>query len=392
MRIVFFILFLQLGFHSFAQERCASVIYAEAEKSANPSAAKKMGEAEIFIQRTSSASRVIAPAIIRIPVVVHIVYNNASQNISDEQVKAQIESLTKDFRRKNADTANTPERFKSMASDIQIEFYLATTDTRGRATNGIVRKYSSVTNFLANDKIKFSAQGGDDAWDSKSFLNIWVGNFVAGNGYSSAPGSDAMKDGVVINVASFSGKGRIATHEVGHWLGLRHIWGDAACGDDLVSDTPPQSSFTQGCPSGFRSTCDNGSLGDMYMNYMDYTSDVCMNMFTEGQKRRMLSSFADGGARESLLDSKGLQTPWVESSPFDGTSQFAVYPNPAQSDVTIQLSTDHIGKAISIMNVNGVLVQTVQIRSASQKINLTQLKAGIYFVRLEGFTQKIIKL
>src|ERR1043165_4981181 len=99
--------------------------------------------------------------------------------------------------------------------------------------------------------------------------------------------------------------GRTAVHEVGHWLGLKHIWGDAACGDDLVEDTPPQGWYTQGCPTGFHSSCNNGVMGDMYMNYMDYTSDACMNLFTAGQKQRMRALFATGGARASLLQSKG---------------------------------------------------------------------------------------
>lgn len=391
---------LQTGFAIYAQDRCVTSDYKEAQKIANPFEAKKIAEAESFVQRTSSfQQRTVGPVLIKIPVVVHVLYKDPANNISDEQIKSQIEVLNRDFRRTNSDTLNTPQRFQSIAADVQIEFFLATADPKGRATNGIVRKYTSVMNWLANDKIKSSAQGGDDAWDSKSYLNIWVGRLASGAGYSSAPGSDASKDGIVINVTAFGtvntsgyyNLGRTATHEVGHWLGLKHIWGDAQCGDDGVSDTPPQSTYTQGCPTGFRSSCSNGELGDMYMNYMDYTSDACMNMFTEGQKKRMLAAFAAGGPRASLLQSKGLHEPWVEGSSLSENT-IVIYPNPATNELTVKLNADWIGKNISIINANGVIVQNVPAKSVTQKLNLTSFRPGLYFVSVEGVTQKFIKL
>lgn len=402
MRILFITFLLHVGFAAMAQDRCATSDYAEAQKMANPFEAKKITDADAFIQkRTSSQYRTIGPAILKIPVVVHILYKEAAHNISDAQVKSQIEALNRDFRRKNSDTSNTPGRFRSIAADVQIEFYLATADPKGRATSGIIRKHTNVSNWIANDKIKFSAQGGDDAWDSKSYLNIWVGTLAGGAGYSSAPGCDPAKDGVVINTTAFgtinvSGNyngGRTATHEIGHWLGLKHIWGDTQCGDDLVGDTPSQGTYTSGCPSGFRSTCSNGSLGDMYMNYMDYTSDACMNLFTEGQKRRMLSVFGDGGPREALLQSKGLKEPWFEESALLGNGMgMALYPNPANNEINIALSSELIGQTITINNANGSLVQNIPVRSINQKVNLASLKPGLYFVRTGTVTEKFIKL
>ena len=405
MRTSLLFLFLFICVWSSAQERCSSADYIAAQKSTNPVEAERIASTENFLQKRISSSttneKTVAPAVIRIPLVVHVVYKNSSENISDAQVKSQVDALNRDFSRVNADTTNTPDRFKNLAADVQIEFYLATADPKGRSTSGIVRKQTSVSNFFNNDKVKFSAQGGDDAWDTKSYLNIWVCKMISGAGYSSMPGSDATKDGVVINVSAFGSvnmsgyynMGRTATHEVGHWLGLRHIWGDTQCGDDGIYDTPSQSTYTQSCPTGFRSTCDNGETGDMYMNYMDYTADACMNLFTQGQKLKMRASFDDGGPRESFLQTKGLREPWVEESALPASSQsVSVYPNPARSELNILLPVEAIGKTISLLNINGTVVQSMQVNSASQKLNIASLPAGMYFVRGEGFSEKFVKL
>jgi hypothetical protein len=404
MRTVILFVLLQAGLFSVAQERCASVTYAETQKALNPLEAERILGAEDYLQKRSARvinGRSVAPTVIRIPVVVHVVYKNASENVSDAQIKSQLDALNRDFRRLNSDTSNTPERFRYLAADIQIEFYLAKTDPKGRPTSGILRKQTNIANFLNNDKIKFSSLGGDDAWDSKSYLNIWVGRLISGAGYATVPGSDASKDGVVINVGAFGtinnsgyyNMGRTATHEVGHWLGLKHIWGDAQCGDDGIYDTPQQSTYTQTCPTGFRSTCNNGELGDMYMNYMDYTADACMNLFTEGQKKRMRASFDEGGPRESLLQSKGLNEPSVaESFIPDGGSKVSVYPNPARDELNVNFGMDGIGQMVSVMNMNGTVIQTVQVKAAVQKMNISTLKAGMYFIKGEGISEKFMKL
>ena len=404
MRTFLLLCVLHMCVFSLAQDRCVSYGYAEVQRTENPIEAQRIAEAESFLLKrntiTTNNARTEMPAVIKIPVVVHVLYNNASQNISEAQVKSQIDALNRDFRRINSDTANTPKRFQAIAADVQIEFYLATADPNGRATNGIVRKSTNVANWLANDKVKFSSQGGDDAWDTKSYLNIWVGNLVSGAGYATSPGSDAMKDGVVIHTGAFgttngSGPytlGRITVHEVGHWLGLRHIWGDTQCGDDLVGDTPQQSWYTQNCPTGFRSSCSNGEAGDMYMNYMDYTADACMNLFTDGQKRRMRACFEDSGPRESLLQSKGLKEPWLEEAFLPETStKISLFPNPTKDVLHINLGTEWIGKTVSIVNMNGIVVQSVKVQSPLQKLDLSSLKSGMYFVKGEGLTEKFIR-
>jgi hypothetical protein len=145
-------------------------------------------------------------------------------------------------------------------------------------------------------------------------LNMWVVNKMTSQGqtilgYAQFPGGSAATDGVVIGYNFFGrngvlsapfNKGRTATHEVGHWMNLRHIWGDATCGNDFVGDTPVHNTYNFGCPAaGHKSTC-SGTPVEMTMNYMDYTDDACMYMFSNGQKTRSLAIFAAGGSRAAF--------------------------------------------------------------------------------------------
>lgn len=404
MRTALLLTFVLVGLCGRAQERCGSVEYRTAH--ATDAEAQRMAEAETFLQKNTFRSfneggRGTNASVVRIPVVVHILYNNSTAFVSDEQVQSQVDALNRDFRRRNEDTLNTPARFRSLAADVQVEFYLAASDPAGRPTNGIVRKFSSINTWLLNDRIKFSSKNGDDAWDSRSYLNIWVGNLVAGVGYSSAPGGDPARDGIVVATAAFGtigksgnyNKGRTATHEVGHWLGLRHIWGDADCGDDGIADTPQQGAYTVNCPTGFRSTCNNTETGDMYMNYMDYTADACTNLFTLGQKTRMRACFAAGGPREAMLTSRGLAAPLAETIAAAETGAgVSLYPNPASTEVNLQLPAASLGKRLLVYNANGALVHTVTVQAALQKIGLSSFKAGVYFVRGEGVSARFVKL
>jgi hypothetical protein len=390
---------------AFAQRDCANSIYINQQISADPSFANKITDIENFVRGQKIAAKengAEAPNVITIPVVVHVLYKTAAQNISDEQIKSQLDVLNSDFRRKNADTVNTPDRFKYFAADVQIQFELAAADPKGRATTGIIRKATNVNHWTSDDKIKYSSQGGDDAWDSRYYLNFWIGDLATLLGYSSIPGAAADKDGVVINYTSFGtinvaspyNLGRTATHEVGHWLGLKHIWGDSFCGDDLVDDTPKQGNFTSGCPTTFRSSCANGEMGDMYMNYMDFTNDACMNLFTSGQKQRMLSFFKEGGPRNLLLSSTGLNKPWVTGAPLEEESTanngFKFYPNPANGEIVLNFESDGwIGKTVSIVNINGAVVSKIQVSAKTQTINLSQLKAGMYFIQAENGGEKL---
>jgi hypothetical protein len=184
---------------------------------------------------------------------------------------------------------------------------------------------------------------------------------------------------------------------VGHWLGLKHIWGDTYCGDDMVDDTPKQGNFTAGCPTVFRTSCGNGSLGDMYMNYMDFTNDACMNLFTEGQKKRMRSLFNEGGPRATLLSSKGLSRPWLEEAPLDRepaiSTELKLFPNPASSEIVLDFSYDvsWIGKEINIYNANGNLMKKSIISTKTQKLLINNLSSGIYFIKAQNGDKKINK-
>ncbi len=253
-----------------------------------------------FIENPSVGER----AVITIPTVVHVLYRTNAENISDAQILSQIDVLNEDFRRTNADADNT----WSQAADTEIEFCLATVDPNGNPTNGITRKYANKRSWRTNDDMKRSSKGGTDAWDTGAYLNIWVCNLSNSIlGYAQFPGGAAATDGVVCLYSAFGrvgtlsanfNLGRTTTHEVGHWLNLRHIWGDGPCSaDDFVSDTPESDGANYGCAEGHVSC---GSV-DMVQNYMDYSNDACMNLFTQGQKSRMLAVL--NGVRSSLLSS-----------------------------------------------------------------------------------------
>ena len=339
-----------------------------------------------------SASTLAAPDVIIIPVVVHVVYNNPDQNISNDQVRSQIKVLNEDFRKKNKDAAFIPPAFKGLAADARIEFRLATLDPSGFTTNGIIRKSTSVTGFVQDDKIKSTALGGDDAWNRDQYLNLWTGNLTGGvMGYSSVPGCVPEKDGVVIsykafgttpNVAAPFNKGRTTVHEIGHWLGLRHIWGDADCGDDKIDDTPPQAGPTRGCPSGVIATCSSGAAGNMYMNFMDFTNDECTNMFTLGQADRMREVFAAGGARAALLTSD--KATGAEEDIYEQTiAKTELYPNPAIDFVKLTLKNDATSKIV-IYNSLGQVAKQIAVTKKQMDINVKELKSGMYFISLGG--------
>jgi hypothetical protein len=260
-------------------------------------------EIERFIARLLSspaAYRVRSPIVI--PVVLHVVYNTAAENISVSQIKGQIAVLNKDFRAKNADKSKVPPVWRGLITDSGIEFELAKTDPSGRPTSGIRRVRAGRPAFGTDDSVKFGATGGDDAWPADRYLNVWVCQISRDIlGYAQFPGGDPRTDGVVLQYTAFGTRGRAmapfnlgrsATHEIGHWLNLRHIWGDdvapLSCqGSGFVVDTPHQSNPNYGKPTFPHVSCNNGPNGDMYMNFMDYVDDDSMHMFTAQQVARM---------------------------------------------------------------------------------------------------------
>jgi Pregnancy-associated plasma protein-A len=293
--------------------------------------------------------------VVRIPVVVHVVWNTAAQNVSDAQINSQIAVLNADYRRLNADAALVPAAFAGVAADARIEFQLAVRDPNCGATTGITRTYTTTTAFAfaTRNNIKSAATGGADPWPSDRYLNIWVGNFTGGLlGYGTYPGEPAATDGVIIHYRAFGTMGtaaapfdlgRTATHEIGHWLNLLHIWGDdpagsTSCSDsDQVADTPNQAGAHSGCPTFPSISCGNGPSGDMFMNYMDYTDDACMFMFTAGQVERMDATLQT--ARAGILASDGLVPPAGTLTPDlwskDNADDTGVEPDPSAAPMWI---------------------------------------------------------
>lgn len=309
-----------LGGSAFGQRNCGTTEYMQQQFAQDPGYEERLQQIETFTQNyiAHEAEYEGTRAVVTIPVVVHIVYNTASENISDAQVYNQIDVLNDDFRRLNSDAGETPSAFLDEAADCEINFCLASVDPAGAATTGITRTSTTKTSFGTDDQMK-GATYGHTAWDRDKYLNIWVCDLGSGLlGYAQFPGGSASTDGVAIDYVYFGvgaagsapyDLGRTTTHEVGHWLNLYHIWGDdgnSCGGSDLVADTPNQADETYGCPGGtVRISCSNGPDGDMYQNYMDYTDDGCMNLFTNGQKSRIQALFSPGGSRVSITTSNG---------------------------------------------------------------------------------------
>jgi hypothetical protein len=282
---------------------CASQEVLEAQLKADPTLASRMEAIEQFTaryQQNPSAYRLLANGTIEIPVVVNVVYKTAAQNISDAQIASQIAVLNADFAATNPDIASVPTIFQAVTSgNTGITFVL----------DQIRRVQTSKSSFTTNDGVKKSNGGGIAPLSPSTKLNLWSCNLSNGVlGYAQFPGGAAATDGVVILYSAFGvttagapyNKGRTATHEVGHWLNLRHIWGDATCGNDQVGDTPLHTGANFGCPAaGIKSSC-TGTPVMMTMNYMDYTDDLCMYMFSTGQNTRMNATFAVGGPRNSF--------------------------------------------------------------------------------------------
>lgn len=275
-------------------------------------------------KNVGSNAKTSTTGVITIPVVVHVIHSGESvgsgTNISDAQISSQIDVLNEDFRRQNADTTNTPAGFQPVAGDAEIEFQLATLDPNGIATTGITRTQTSSAPFNPNfDNMKSTTTDGVDVWDRNKYLNIWVCDLGSSGvqGYAQFPGGDAATDGVVVDYR-YVGRGGITTapydlgrptvHEVGHWLGLYHIWGDGDCtDDDGIADTPNcddeyYADNASGCINPGEQ-CSGAGIR-MIQNYMDYSDDGCMNMFTQGQVTRMKNTL--DGFRLSLQSSNGL--------------------------------------------------------------------------------------
>lgn len=281
---------------------CASQEVLERQLKENPELADKMAQIEDFTENAVLNQNRLVNGKIEIPVVVNVLYRTTAENISLTQIQSQIDVLNKDFNALNSDYNSVPALFSGVKANVGISFVL----------DQVIRKATTKSSWGTRDAIKKSKQGGLDPTSPTTKLNIWVGTIGGGIlGYAQFPGGSSATDGVVIDPLYFGvysnssssypyNLGRTATHEVGHWLNLRHIWGDATCGNDLVSDTPQHNTANYGVPTyPHYSTC-TGNPVEMTMNYMDYTDDRGMYMFSLGQKARMDAIFLSGGPRFSF--------------------------------------------------------------------------------------------
>ncbi|MDX1938965.1 MAG: M43 family zinc metalloprotease [Saprospiraceae bacterium] len=396
-------------------QHCATDIFFLQGVIENDDLILKKAEIERFTQDwiADNAHSLLPRSVITIPVAVHIVWKEPVENISDEQIRSQIEALNRDYRAMNAEITSVPTIFKSVVADVEIEFCLATRDPQGNATTGITRTKTNVsqigTQFIQGKRaICFTDLGGHDAWNTAQYLNIWVGKshptFI---GEANFPGmAEQGEDGIRMDPAYFGTigtvttpyhLGRTLTHEVGHYLNLLHPWGirlnDPDCNsDDEVSDTPRQSSTFRGeCPPHPQVFCGTAS---MFMNFMNYTNDACLAMFSKGQKARMLATL--NGIRSGLLSSVGCQPPVSTDEESLLAKQIRLLENPVKSEIRLESSTIlNETILVRLVDSHGQLLFTDQwINGSIWTKDVGILPNGIYFLILQNrdaiFTKKII--
>jgi Pregnancy-associated plasma protein-A len=315
-------------FQGLTQRDCGSITPSPEELRRNPQLKALFDSITAKYQSWSSGPVMERQTVLKVfPVVVHVLYNNNAgdvTNISDAQIFSQINVMNNDFQKLNSDWGSTPATWQSLVANCEIKFCLASKDANGNYTSGIVRKYTDSTNFVLKQTPKHNTTGGSDAWPTDRYINIWVApslnNGISNRlGYATFPWDNAgADDGIVIRHNAFGNigtaampyhLGRTGTHEMGHFFGLKHIWGDdqsdpnQCSGTDDIGDTPNQAVASGGCP-GFPTTdaCSMSNPGIMFMNFMDYTDDACMYMFTNGQKIWMDFMISTYNNRAGLLN------------------------------------------------------------------------------------------
>jgi pregnancy-associated plasma protein-A/type IX secretion system substrate protein len=375
-----------------------------------PDLENQLQNLSILNQNTNSTNASQRAGVITIPVVIHILYYEEKENIPDLQVYSQINVLNEDFRLLNENVQNIPAEFLPFAVDTEIEFCLASLDPDGRPSTGINRvrtDYSCIGDYNGvkednRSRLFYSALGGTDAWDTEHYLNIWVANtcnqFIGVSTNIAIPGFAPHEDGVIIDYNYFGNNcnssiaapyhlGRTATHEIGHFLDLRHPWADCDSLDpDFVADTPRQEDPYFGCPSYPQYSCGSS---DMFMNFMNYSDDACMAMFTIGQKERMLATLA--GSRLGLTESVGCAF-LSQPLPF-GPDAILLYPNPATNCIHIDFKASIPGDIdVEMVNSLGqVLYHNIENSRNFRSIDAINLANGVYYISFRAAKQTITK-
>lgn len=407
-----FVFFFLFNSYAQSQRTCGTMDVLQEMIDKDPSIKDRMQQLEIFtkkwVENHQLNKSTNSMAVITIPVVFHIVHFGeavgSGSNISDAQILSQLDAMNEDFRLHNADSLQPTHPFWPYTADAQIEFCLAQRDPTGNPTTGILRYEGDQAGWTKTD-IESTIKP-QTIWNRDKYLNVWSLNFAAPDdgllGYAQFPGTgSSTTDGVVIryNALGYTGNvsppfdnGRTGVHEVGHWLNLRHIWGDANCGDDLVNDTRPAQSPNNDCPSfphNANSACGTDANGEMYMNYMDYVNDNCMVMFTFGQASRMQAAL--NGARSSLKTSTGCTPVGVEELAF--LKSVAIYPNPSNGNFYIDFKNlKPESLIIEVVNLLGENIAVYKdIVRFPHEISLSHLPTGVYLIKLHDGRNKVAK-
>jgi len=390
-------LLLMTGFlitNVYAQRTCGTDLKMKEFFEKNPKAIARNADLRNFLKDKKNTRNSIS-GVVTIPVVVHVLYKNGVQNISDEQILSQIAVLNNDFRKQNTDFDSVvPDVFKLMAADLELAFCMATKDPNGNPTTGIQRK--AVPESLSFSNWEYFQGRGVPAWDPTKYLNIWVGAILEEGslGWAFDPiVAGQPYDGLAIDYRFFGtvgavqypyNKGRTATHEIGHYFGLKHIWGEdeSACetpgNSDDCDDTPATYNPYYGTPTfpNNQYTCANTANGAMFMNYMDYGDDIALAMFSNDQK--VITSNTMIGPRASLLNANGCSL-LIENKEAELNSIY-VFPNPSSKYISIASPLVKVNE-VEIYNSDGILKKKVIIKNETDKINIEDFIPGIYFVR-----------
>ena len=344
-------------------------------------------------QSALTSGQTLSPrAKIIIPVVVHVVYSNDSQNIPDDRIHSQIERLNRDFSGMNEDLANVPNAFKHLIAKTGIQFCLASKDPTGKPGTGIIRVPTSLDRIgtrigsEGRRNVFYEELEGSEIWDSERYLNIYVCDMGEIAGYASAPFTAiSSEDGVIINYKYFGandhpqfGLGRVCTHEVGHFFDLNHTWGSTidCTDDDGIADTPRQMGPYFGCPDQPQASCGSN---DLFMNYMDYVDDSCMIMFTGGQKLKMLSALS--GPRYKLLNS----TLCSDSDTTIMENGITIFPNPVgNGPLIIQINNrNDLIQSWELYSIEGKLISSsTENESHLVSIEMVKLLPAIYILQI----------
>ncbi len=416
-------------------ERCGNEIILKSLLAENPSyktaydkyVLESRKRADAYTEQINNSASKGTAFLGTIPVVFHIILRQSQIDAIGgingiyQRASSQIDVLNEDFNARNPDTAGIPAGFKPFKGSMDIQFGFAHTKPDGTATDGIEIKVAPTTNTgfssstNGSDSAKKSSKGGLDPFDNTKYLNIWVVDITnpVGNGdvygfayshdfaYSISP-SFIDNAGVVLDYAAFgkranildyyapgANKGRTLVHETGHFLGLWHIWGDIApgpngCGDDFISDTPPQKAATTQCKTyPYTDDCTTTGNGLMFMNFMDYPGDVCYKLFSKGQVAKMQSTLAPTGTAPQLLQHPELLMWPTSVASIQNDANLVIFPNPTTGSVELNYNVGKQLKEVRIMNITGQVVKQIATDATNNnvKIDLSNNPKGMYTIQ-----------